>query len=242
MIKGKIHSFESFGTVDGPGIRYVIFMQGCPLRCRFCHNPDTWDIKAFKDAKTITETFNEILKYKNFIKSGGVTITGGEPLLQAEFVKEIFKLCKSHNIQTALDTTGYLFNENVKEALEYTDLVLLDIKCIDKDIHKKLTGVELEPVIKFIDYLKSIKKKVWIRHVVVPGITDDNELLSKLSDYIVSIGEIVEKVEILPYHTMGKYKWEQLGIDYTLKDVPDLSSERAEEIRKMFELKGLIVS
>lgn len=242
MVRGKIHSFESFGTVDGPGIRYVIFMQGCPLRCRFCHNPDTWDIDGFNKDESVTETFNEVLKYKNFIKDGGVTITGGEPLLQASFVKEIFKLCKKDGIHTAIDTTGYLFNEEVKEALEYTDLVLLDIKCIDEEIHKKLTGVELKPVLRFIEYLKKIKKKVWIRHVVVPGITDNDELLDKLSDYIVSIGDIVEKVEILPYHTMGTYKWEQLGIKYTLEGTPDLPIERAEEIRDMFRGKGLKVS
>ena len=242
MIKGRIHSHESFGTVDGPGIRYVIFMQGCPLRCRFCHNPDTWNPKDFKREETPEETFKEILKYKNFIKKGGVTITGGEPLLQAEYVKEVFALCKKEGIHTALDTSGYIFNDTVKEALNYTDLVLLDIKCIDENIHKNLTSVELNPILKFLEYLKSINKKIWIRHVVVPGITDDDKLLEKTADFIKSIGEIVEKVEILPYHTLGKYKWKQLGLKYSLENTPPLSPERAEKIRKMFREKGLKVS
>lgn len=242
MVKGKIHSHESFGTVDGPGIRYVVFMQGCPLRCRYCHNPDTWNPKDFKREETPSETFNEIKKYKNFIKSGGVTITGGEPLLQAEYVKGLFALCRKEGIHTALDTSGYIFNDTVKEALEYTDLVLLDLKCIDAEVHKELTSVELNPILKFLDYLKSIKKKVWIRHVVVPGITDDDKLLERLADFVKDIGNIVEKVEILPYHTLGKYKWEQLGLKYSLEGTPALSSERAEEIKEMFRKKGLKVS
>lgn len=241
MIQGKIHSFESFGTVDGPGIRYVIFMQGCPLRCKFCHNPDTWELKDFKKLVNVNDTFDEILKYKNFIKSGGVTITGGEPLLQPKFVKEIFKKCKEYNIHTALDTTGYFLNDDVKDVLKYTDLILLDIKCIDKDVHKKLTNVDIQPVLNFIEYIKSIHKKVWIRHVVVPGITDNDELLDRLLDYIVNLGDMVERVEILPYHTMGKYKWKELGIDYSLEGVPTLSLERADEIKQNFRAKGLNV-
>ena len=242
MIKGKIHSFESFGTVDGPGIRYVIFMQGCPLRCKFCHNPDTWEIENFKKSQSVENTFKEILKYKNFIKTGGVTITGGEPLVQAKFVKEVFKLCKENNINTALDTTGFILNEDVKEALKYTDLVLLDIKSLNRELHKKLTGVDLEPVLKFIDYIKENNKKVWIRHVVVPTLTDNDELLDELGNFIKSLGDIVEKVEILPYHTLGKYKWEELKIPYSLEGISDLPEERAKEIRKRFESKKLKVS
>lgn len=242
MIKGKIHSFESFGTVDGPGIRYVIFMQGCPLRCKFCHNPDTWEIENFKKSESVENTFKEILKYKNFIKTGGVTITGGEPLVQAKFVKEVFKLCKENNINTALDTTGFILNEDVKEALKYTDLVLLDIKSLNRELHKKLTGVDLEPVLKFIDYIKENNKKVWIRHVVVPTLTDNDELLDELGNFIKSLGDIVEKVEILPYHTLGKYKWEELKIPYSLEGISDLPEERAKEIRKRFESKKLKVS
>ena len=239
MITGKIHSFESFGTVDGPGIRFVIFMQGCPLRCKFCHNPDTWNIHNYSKEKTIEKTFEEILKYKNFIKTGGVTITGGEPLMQPDFIKGVFKLCKENNIHTALDTSGHLLNDDIKKVLSYTDLVLLDIKCIDKKVHKELTGVDLEPTLKFINYLKGENKKMWIRHVVVPGITDDNNLLKKLGDYIKKIGNIVEKVEILPYHTLGKSKWEKLNYNYTLENTPNLSAERAEEIRELFKEKGL---
>ena len=241
MIKGKIHSFESFGTVDGPGVRFVVFMQGCPLRCVFCHNPDTWKMEDFKKEKTPDEVFYEISKYKNFIKTGGVTITGGEPLLQAEFVKEVFKLCQKNKIHTALDTSGYILNDEVKEALSYTDLVLLDIKCIDRDIHKKLTKGDIEPVLEFISYLKLINKKVWIRHVVVPEITDNDELLERLANFVKDMGNIVEKVEILPYHTLGKYKWEKLGMKYSLENTSPLSKERAEEIREIFRKKGLIV-
>lgn len=240
-IKGKIHSFESFGTVDGPGIRYVIFLQGCPLRCKFCHNPDTWEANNYKQEKTVDETIYEILKYKNYIKSGGVTITGGEPLMQAKFVAQVFKRCKKENIHTALDTTGFILNDDVKEALKYTDLILLDIKCIDDKIHEELTGKKLKPVLDFIKYAKENNKKLWIRHVVVPTITDDNVLLEKLANYILSLGDIVEKVEILPYHTMGKYKYDELKIPYPLENIPDLDTSRAETIKNLFKEKGLNV-
>lgn len=238
-IKGNIHSLESFGTVDGPGIRFVTFLQGCPLRCKFCHNPDTWDFSKKQKEYTPEELYNEMLKYKRFFgANGGVTVTGGEPLVQREFVKEYFKLCKQDNIHTTVDTSGYIFDEKVKEVLEYTDLVLLDIKCIDKNVYKDLTKVELENTLKFLDYLKAIKKDVWIRHVVVPTITDNNELLEKLADYLISYKEIIKKVELLPYHTLGKFKYDELGMEYPLKDVEPLEKERLEEVKNIFIEKG----
>lgn len=240
MKKGYIHSHESFGTVDGPGIRYVVFTQGCPLRCKYCHNPDTWKIEDAKMIETAEKTFSEISKYKNYIKNGGVTITGGEPLTQPEYVKELLKLCKKDGIHTAVDTSGYLLNDKVKECLEYVDLVLLDIKSIDPNQYKELTGVELEPTLKFIEYLKSINKPMWIRHVVVPGITDNDELLNKLADYLKGFDNL-EKVEILPYHTLGEYKWKSLGLEYPLKEVLPLSNKRAEEIKSIFRKKGIKV-
>lgn len=240
MVKGYIHSHESFGTVDGPGIRYVIFTQGCPLRCKYCHNCDTWRREDAKFMETPEQTFLEICKYKNFIKKGGVTVTGGDPLTQPEYVKELLKLCKNDGIHTAIDTSGYLFNDKVKEALEYADLVLLDIKSIDPIQHKDLTGVALDNTLKFAEYLRDIGKTMWIRHVVVPGITDNDELLNKLADYLVQFDN-VEKVEILPYHSLGEYKWQKMKMDYPLKGVPQLSPERAEQIREMFRARGLSV-
>lgn len=238
--KGFIHSHESFGTVDGPGIRYVIFTQGCPLRCKYCHNADTWKKEDAKMIETPEETFLEICKYKNYIKNGGVTITGGDPLTQPEYVKELLKLCKNEGIHTAIDTSGYIFNDRVKECLEYTDLVLLDIKSIDPVQYKDLTGVELAPTLNFANYLKEIKKPMWIRHVVVPGITDNDELLNRLADYLIGFDNL-EKIEILPYHSLGEYKWEKLGLEYLLRDTKPLSAARAEEIRNLFRNKGLKV-
>ena len=183
---GKIHSLESFGTVDGPGIRFVVFLQGCPMRCLFCHNPDTWDINA-KTQYNLTpeQLFEEVCKYKNFIKKGGVTLTGGEPLVQVDFVEDFFKICKQNNIHTALDTSGVIFSEKVVNVLNYTDLVLLDIKTIDDDFHKIYTGHTRENNKKFLDFLQQINKPTWIRHVVVPTITDDDNKLTILANYFL---------------------------------------------------------
>lgn len=241
MVLGNIHSYESMGTVDGPGIRFVIFLQGCPLRCKFCHNPDTWNINEKKIEEKAEDVLKKIKRYKNFFgKKGGVTVTGGEPLIQSEFVLELFRLCKKEGIHTALDTSGYIFNEKVKEVLKYTDLVLLDIKAIDEKIYKDLTKVELDNTIKFAEYLKEIKKPVWIRHVVVPEITDDNELLERTAKYISTLNN-VEMVEILPYHTLGVFKYKELGLKYPLENVEDLSSERKLEIMEIFKKYNLPV-
>ncbi|MCM1312260.1 MAG: pyruvate formate-lyase-activating protein [Bacteroides sp.] len=231
---GRIHSLESFGTVDGPGIRFVIFMQGCPMRCLFCHNPDTWDMNAeVKYSLTAEELFKEVGRYKSFIASGGVTVTGGEPLVQAEFVDEFFRICNSAGIHTALDTSGVIFNDKVKTLLEHTDLVLLDIKTADEDLHRKLTGCTIDNNRKLLDYLQQKGKSVWIRHVVVPTVTDDDGRLRRLAEY-VSHYDVVERVELLPYHTMGSYKYEQLGIPYPLDGIPALSSERIKAVAGIF--------
>lgn len=240
MIKGYIHSHESFGTVDGPGIRYVVFTQGCPLRCKYCHNCDTWKKNEAKFMETPEETFLEICRYKNFIKNGGVTITGGDPLTQPEYVKELLKLCKKEGLHTAIDTSGYLFNDKVKEAIEYADLILLDIKSIDEKQYKELTGVELQNTLDFAHYLNKIGKKMWVRHVVVPGITDNDELLNKLADYLTQFDNL-EKVEILPYHSLGEYKWQKMNMEYPLKGVPQLSAERLNNAKQIFKNRNLDV-
>jgi pyruvate formate lyase activating enzyme len=236
---GKLHSYESCGTVDGPGLRYVVFTQGCPLRCKYCHNPDTWhmsDASYEEDANYVVE---EIVRYKPFFKNGGgMTLSGGEPFMQAEFAKELFKLCKENEINTAVDTSGIFLNDTVKEALEYVDLVLLDIKCIDPDTYKELTKVELEPTLKFAKYLSDIKKPVWIRHVLVPGITDREDFLEKLGDFISGLKN-VERMEILPYHSMGEYKWEEMGYDYELKGVEPPTKESVDRAKEIMRKKGI---
>ena len=227
---GRIHSLESFGTVDGPGIRFVTFLQGCPLRCQFCHNPDTWDIKSPVQYEwTPQQLLEETLRYKNFIKTGGVTCTGGEPLMQADFVAEYFRMCHEQGIHTALDTSGAIFNDKVKALLEHVDLVLLDIKTLDDSMHKSYCGVERTNNQRLLDYLQEIGKPTWIRHVVVPGITHDTERLTQLAQYIAQYS-VVECVEILGYHTMGKVKYEKLGLPYPLEATPDLTREERQEV------------
>ena len=227
-IIGNIHSYESFGTVDGPGIRFVVFLQGCPLRCKYCHNPDTWSITDSKIQESPREVFEKVKRYKKYFgKKGGLTITGGEPLLQLDFVLELFKLCKEENIHTALDTSGYIFNNKVKKILEYTDLILLDIKSIDEEVYKSLTGVELTNTLEFAQYLNKINKKTWIRHVIVPEITDNDNLLTRLSDYISKLNNI-ENIEVLPYHKLGVFKYKELGLNYILDGIEELSKERLE--------------
>lgn len=230
---GRIHSLESFGTVDGPGVRFVAFMQGCPLRCLFCHNPDTWHIDGKCQYElTPEQLINEVVKYRSFIKSGGVTVSGGEPLMQAEFVADFFQLCHEAGLHTALDTSGAIITDKVQKVLDNTNLVLLDIKTMDADLYPKLTGVKQNNNLAFLDILEERKIKAWVRHVVVPGLTDDDLWLHKLGEY-VSHYNCVEKIEILPYHTLGTYKYKELGVKYRLEGVPALSEQRANEIRSM---------
>jgi len=236
---GRIHSLESF--VDGPGIRFVVFMQGCPLRCLYCHNPDTWEVKRETPYLLEPEALlAEVLRYKNFIAKGGVTVTGGEPLLQPEFLKEFFRLCRENGIHTALDTSGYICSGKALEVLEQVDLVLLDIKTIDAGLHPRLTAVKLDNTLRFLDELEKRGIPVWIRHVIVPGLTDDDEALSKLAEYISSYN-VVQKAELLPYHTMGAYKYEAQGLDYKLKGVEPLSAERLANAKAIFSKHGITV-
>ena len=226
-MQGFVHSVESLGTVDGPGIRYVVFLQGCPMRCLYCHNPDTW--APNKGTQMSPEQIvSECERYRPYLKKGGLTITGGEPLLQLEFVIQTFSLAKERGFHTCLDTSGILFEDNEAFArlCEVTDLVLLDIKHMDDAKHRKLTGHSNENVFAFAHYLDDKHVPVWIRHVVVPGITfDENELL-KLGNFIGSLRN-VKAIDVLPYHDLGKSKYEKLGLDYPLADTPPLTKDEA---------------
>jgi len=224
QIKGRIHSFESFGTVDGPGIRFVVFMQGCPLRCKYCHNRDTREYSLGKKY-TVDEVVERIEKYRNYMGTdGGVTVTGGEPLMQIDFIIALFKELKKRNIHTALDTSGFIEVEKIKDLLDYTDLVLLDLKHIDDNVHKSLIGVSNEKIKIFAKHLSEKQVPVWIRHVLVPGITDSEEHLTSLKKFIAQMPN-VKKVEVLGYHTMGISKWEFCEEEYPLKGVPEAKSE-----------------
>lgn len=232
---GRIHSVESFGTVDGPGIRFVIFFQGCPMRCKYCHNPDSWDASGGTET-TAEALVSEALKYKKYFSSrGGVTATGGEPLLQLDFLLELFGLLKKKGIHTCLDTSGICFreeDERYRKLLEVTDLVLLDIKHIDAEAHKALTGQKIDAPLKFARFLSDNRKPVWIRHVLVPDVTDDDGALRALKAFLDTLAN-VEKVEVLPYHTMGVNKYEKLGIAYPLAGVKAPSRERVENARRI---------
>lgn len=234
---GHIHSFETFGTKDGPGIRFVVFMQGCPLRCLYCHNPDTWKKEDAKYMLTPQEVFEEIDKVKNFIR-GGITISGGEPMLQPEFVLELFKLCKENNIHTTIDTSGIFLNDKVKEVLQYTDLVLLDIKHINPEKYKDLTTAPLEPTLKFMEYLSEINLPAWLRYVLVPHYTDDDNDLTEWAKY-TSQFKNVERVDILPFHQMAVQKWHNLGLEYQLKEIEPPTSAQKEKAEEIFKSYGL---
>ena len=237
---GRIHSIQTLGAVDGPGLRYVLFMQGCPLRCLFCHNPDSWALKGKAKKIGVESLLNDILCYKAFLKNGGVTATGGEPLLQAEFLARLFESCQAEGVHTALDTAGSLLvDDRVKTLLSHTDLVLLDIKCMDPAIYQRLTTGELAKTLRFADYLKEQGIACCIRHVLVPGITDDRTLLERLADYIKRLGAIVKRVELLPFHQMGKAKWERLGLRYTLAGLEPLSEAGLREAEAIFASYGL---
>lgn len=233
---------ESFGTVDGPGIRFVVFMQGCLLRCQFCHNPDTWDI-AKGTEYTPDELVQKILPYKSYMEfsGGGVTFTGGEPLLQAEFLLEVSKLLKQQGLSVAVDTSGFLWNEHVKQLLEYTDLVLLDIKNYDSSVYKEITGVSLEPTLNLLDYLRDKGINTWIRYVLVPGLSDNLESVRKLSEHLDHY-PYVSRIEILGFHKMGEYKWKELGLEYRLTDTVEPDRELLQKVKDIFETNGKKVS
>jgi len=231
-MRGSIHSMETLSGRDGPGIRTIVFMQGCPLRCKYCHNPDTWEAS---ELNTTTEALMQKLnRYKPYYgKDGGITLSGGEPFMQAEFVSELLRLAKENNINTAVDTSGYFLNEYVKTALNYTDLVLLDIKHTDSIAYKNLTGVDIWHSLEFLDYLKQIQKPVWIRQVIIPNINDTKDQIIKLAHLIK--GANIKKVELLPYHTLGVYKWEKLGLDYALSDVLPPSAETMARLNEIIK-------
>ena len=229
-MQGRVHSLQSFGTVDGPGVRYVVFLQGCPMRCKYCHNPDTWATNAgtLTDSDYIIEQYE---RNKGFYNGGGITVTGGEPLLQIDFVIELFEKAKAKGIHTCIDSSGITFNPKSPEIMakfdrlmKVTDLVMLDIKHIDNEHHKELTSQSNENILAFAQYLSDNNIETWIRHVVVPGITDDDEYLFKLGYFIGGL-KMLKALDVLPYHNMGEVKYENLGIDYPLKGVPPMDKK-----------------
>ena len=233
-ILGNISSIESMGLVDGPGIRYVVFLQGCELRCLYCHNPETWDKDKECQRMTPEELVKKIVRFKSYFgRTGGVTFSGGEPLLQPKFLLECLKLCKKEGINTALDTAGVGFGD-YDEILLLTDLVILDLKAVSEEDYKKITG---QPMIRFKKFLadcQRLNKKLWIRQVIVPDINDNEENIKKIKDFVSQLRN-VEKVELLPYKTIGVHKYEDLKIKYRLEGVPDMEEERCKELEKLLQ-------
>lgn len=229
-MKGYIDSIETMGLVDGPGIRVVIFLQGCPLRCMFCHNPETWNITE-KLVMEPEELVRRIYKYKNYFKeNGGVTFSGGEPLFQNKFLEQTLKLCKKMGIHTCIDTSGY--GENYDEILKHTDLVLFDIKALNNDNYFKITGKNIDVSLQFLKKCQELEKDMWIRQVIIPGINDNEEYIYELANFIKPLKNI-KKIEFLPYHTYGIKKYEKLNIPYKLIDTPEMDSKKCEELYKL---------
>ena len=239
-VKGYIHSTESFGSVDGPGVRFIIFVNGCPMRCQFCHNPDTWKMQDGEE-RTTDELLKTALRYRSYWKKeGGITVSGGEPLMQMDFMIDLFKKAKAEGVHTNIDTCGAVFTREepffskLEELMKYTDMLMLDIKHIDDEQHKILTGHSNKNILEFARYLSDIKKPIWIRHVVVPERSDYDEYLERLHDFIETLDN-VEKVEVLPYHTLGEYKWKELGYDYPLAGIDPPTKERVENANRILE-------
>lgn len=237
-IKGAIHSVESFGSVDGPGTRFIIFLKGCHMRCRYCHNPDTWNLSS-GDMRTADELLDTAERYREYWgDDGGITVSGGDPLVQIDFVLELFEKAKERGINTCLDTSAQPFSREepffgkFQRLIRYTDTVLLDIKEIDEEKHKWLTGWTNKNILDCAEYLSEQGVDMWIRHVLVPGITDNEDELRRTREFIDSL-KTVKKVEVLPYHTLGTFKYESLNIPYTLKDVPTPSDEQVKKAREI---------
>lgn len=232
-MQGYVHSTESCGTVDGPGVRFVVFLQGCPMRCAYCHNPDTWQPQT-GNTMSVDEIISMYNSKKQFYRNGGITCTGGEPLMQIDFVTELFTRCKQEGIHTCLDTSGIIFRrENIEKfnrLMEVTDLVMLDIKHIDPIVHQELVKQPNEHILDFARYLNEIKKDVWIRYVLVPTITDKEEHLIELGEFLAELYNM-KALDVLPYHTMGVVKYENLNMDYRLKDVEPATKQQVIEAR-----------
>jgi pyruvate formate lyase activating enzyme len=238
---GFIHSFESAGTLDGPGIRCVIFMTGCPLRCQYCHNPDTWR-RNQGTPMTLEQVMAEVERYARFLGSwgGGVTISGGEPLLQDRFLTRLLRACKQRELHTALDTSGYLGDRLAGPILRDTDLVLLDIKAFDSDLHRQVTGAPVAPTLELARRLSVESKPVWIRFVLVPGLTDNERDIGNLAAFVGDLKN-VQRVEVLPFHKMGESKWQALGLEYRLAHTPPPSPELLRRVQQQFREHGLLV-
>ena len=240
MTDGYNHSIESFGAVDGPGMRHIVFTAGCPLRCKFCHNPDTWNMAEGKKMSPADLLADAVKDRAYWGKKGGITVSGGEPLAQLDFLLDFFTLAKKESVNTCIDTSGGPFSDQgewfdkFQKLMEVTDLLLMDIKHIDPAEHKELTGLDNDNIIKMFRYLDKIKKPIWIRHVLVPGVSDKDEYLERTRDFIRSLGN-VERVEVLPYHTLGVAKYKELGIPYRLEGVPSPTAERVENARRILE-------
>lgn len=233
-ILGKISSEESLGLMDGPGIRYVVFMQGCKLRCLYCHNPETWDINGNSQTVSPNQLIEKINKYKSYFgEQGGVTFSGGEPLLQPEFLLECLKLCKQNKIHTVLDTAGVGFGD-YKEILEYVDLVILDVKAVDDEEYKKITGKEIKYFKEFLTECQKQNKTLWLRQVIVPTINDNEESVLKLKQFALSIKN-VEKIELLPYKTIGVHKYKSLNLPYRLQDLPEMNENKCKELELLLK-------
>ena len=240
MTDGYIHSIESFGAVDGPGMRHIVFTAGCPMRCKFCHNPDTWKMDEGKKMSPADLLQDAIKDRAYWGKKGGITVSGGEPLMQLDFLLDFFTLAKNEGVNTCIDTSGAPFTklgewfEKFKKLMDVTDLLLMDIKHIDPEEHKELTGQDNANIVEMFRYLDQIKKPIWIRHVLVPGISDKDEYLERTRDFIRSLHN-VERVEVLPYHTLGVAKYKELGIPYRLEGVPSPTTERVQNARRILE-------
>ena len=229
---GRIHSFESFGTLDGPGIRFIVFFQGCPLRCRYCHNPDSWESSGGREI-SVDEIIPQIISCRNFLRNGGVTLSGGEPLLQAPFALEFLNACRAEGLHTALDTAGSLPLEKAAPVIDAADLILLDIKALDPELCRELTGMDNRNELAVLEYCEKIRKPVWIRHVLVPGWTLEENRLETLAAFLQPYS-CIERIELLPYHKMAAFKWEKLNCPDPLGDTPEPEPSEVENARMIF--------
>ena len=244
---GRINKLETFGSVDGPGVRFVVFTQGCPMRCLFCHNPETWDFKGDKAGSfdiSAEDLLKKALRYRSYWgKDGGITVSGGEPLMQMDFLLEFFTLAKAAGVHTCIDTSGVNFVRTepyfstFKQLMEVTDLLLVDLKIIDPKLHKKLTGHSIDHNLDLFRYLDEIQKPIWIRHVLVPGISDNDEYLKKTGDFISTLSN-VKKVEVLPYHSLALAKYQEMGIEYPLADTKSPSPDRVKNANRILETES----